>query len=250
MALWARVEARRRTGSLGFRAGGVKPARSAAAKSAVTREWANQNKRMYKIIGADGVQYGPITVEQLRQWIGEGRVNAQTLTQPEGGTDWKPLSAYPELAPLATPVTPPLSLEPGIPPVQAVDAVRQVQGPAIGLLITAVLGLAGAVGTLGMHAFGIAIEPPGRHGGDPFQQLINFSAGGLGMIQGLVQLAVGGVILYGALKMMKLQNYQLAMVSTVMAMVPCVSPCCVVGLPIGIWALVVLIKPEVKSVFK
>jgi hypothetical protein len=31
--------------------------------------------------------------------------------------------------------------------------------------------------------------------------------------------------------------------------VPCISPCCLVGLPIGIWALVVLNKPEVKSSF-
>ena len=32
-------------------------------------------------------------------------------------------------------------------------------------------------------------------------------------------------------------------------MVPCISPCCLVGLPIGIWALVVLNKPEVKGSF-
>ena len=55
---------------------------------------------MYKIIGGDGKEYGPITAEQMRQWILEGRVNGQTQVLAEGGTEWKPLGAYPELAPL------------------------------------------------------------------------------------------------------------------------------------------------------
>ena len=49
--------------------------------------------------------------------------------------------------------------------------------------------------------------------------------------------------------MQKLQNYQFALTASIVAMVPCISPCCVFGLPFGIWALVVLNKPEVKSQF-
>ena len=41
---------------------------------------------MYKIIGADGKEYGPITSEQLRQWMAEGRANLQTRVLPEGAT--------------------------------------------------------------------------------------------------------------------------------------------------------------------
>ena len=53
---------------------------------------------MYKIIGADGRTYGPATVEQLRQWIAEGRANAQTQTLADGATEWKALGALPEFA--------------------------------------------------------------------------------------------------------------------------------------------------------
>jgi TM2 domain-containing membrane protein YozV len=53
---------------------------------------------MYKIVGKDGQQYGPVTAEQLRVWITENRANAQTLTQAEGSPEWKPLSAFPEFA--------------------------------------------------------------------------------------------------------------------------------------------------------
>lgn len=54
---------------------------------------------MYKIIGADGRQYGPVNLEQMRRWLAENRVRADTLVQAEGTTDWKPLSSFPELAP-------------------------------------------------------------------------------------------------------------------------------------------------------
>lgn len=53
---------------------------------------------MYKIIGADGQQYGPVNLDQMRRWIAENRVRPETLVQPEGSTDWKPLNSIPELA--------------------------------------------------------------------------------------------------------------------------------------------------------
>jgi hypothetical protein len=55
---------------------------------------------MYRIIGADGREYGPITAELLRQWMAEGRANAQTRVWTEGATGWKPLVEFPEFAPL------------------------------------------------------------------------------------------------------------------------------------------------------
>ncbi|HUE35901.1 MAG TPA: DUF4190 domain-containing protein [Candidatus Acidoferrum sp.] len=53
---------------------------------------------MYKIIGADGREYGPVSAADLRRWIAEGRVNAQSQLRVEGGTDWRPLGSFPELA--------------------------------------------------------------------------------------------------------------------------------------------------------
>ena len=57
---------------------------------------------MYKIIGGDQKEYGPVSIEQMRQWIAEGRVNAQTSVQLEGTTEWKPLGSLPEFAELLT----------------------------------------------------------------------------------------------------------------------------------------------------
>ena len=53
----------------------------------------------YLIIGADGNQYGPVTAEQVRQWISEGRANAQTRVLVEGSPDWKLLGQLSEFFP-------------------------------------------------------------------------------------------------------------------------------------------------------
>lgn len=65
---------------------------------------------MYRILGADGREYGPTSGEVLRRWIAERRVNGQTMTQAEGATGWKPLSVFPEFADLAQP--PPIPVAP------------------------------------------------------------------------------------------------------------------------------------------
>jgi hypothetical protein len=50
---------------------------------------------MYNVIGADQKEYGPVSADEVRAWIGEGRANGQTLARFEGGA-WKPLSTFPE----------------------------------------------------------------------------------------------------------------------------------------------------------
>jgi hypothetical protein len=50
----------------------------------------------YKIIGADQIEYGPVSAEQIRQWICEQRVDSETKLQAEGGGEWKRLAELPE----------------------------------------------------------------------------------------------------------------------------------------------------------
>jgi len=53
---------------------------------------------MYRIVGADGKEYGPIEADGLRRWIAEGRVNGETRILVEGAAEWKRLSELPEFA--------------------------------------------------------------------------------------------------------------------------------------------------------
>jgi len=62
---------------------------------------------MFKILGADGKEYGPVTADQLKQWIAEGRANQETKAQREGETDWKSLNQFAEFAASFAAATPP-----------------------------------------------------------------------------------------------------------------------------------------------
>jgi hypothetical protein len=72
--------------------------------------------------------------------------------------------------------------------------------------------------------------------------------GPLAGVINLVFAALNGFVLFGAIKLLKLRNYGVATASSIVAMLPC-QCCCLFGLPFGIWALMVLNKPEVKSQF-
>jgi hypothetical protein len=52
----------------------------------------------YTIIGGDNQEYGPITDHDVRQWLAEGRLNAQSLAKGEGDAEFRPLSKFPEFA--------------------------------------------------------------------------------------------------------------------------------------------------------
>lgn len=148
----------------------------------------------YKIIGADKQEYGPIRVEQLGQWVREGRVNAETLVQSEGSADWKPLSAYPELSALLAPAMPapaPAFMVPATAGSTG-EALAAVSGPATGLLITGILGALGAVGGLVMNLLGVgtAAFQGGRGGNAAAERLVNMVAGGMGVVSVLVHLAL------------------------------------------------------------
>lgn len=53
---------------------------------------------MYKLIGIDQKEYGPVSADQIRQWQAEGRVDARTRIQREGIGDWQELGQMPEFA--------------------------------------------------------------------------------------------------------------------------------------------------------
>jgi hypothetical protein len=70
---------------------------------------------IYKIIGEDGKEYGPVSSRQLRQWIAEGRVESRTPVFVDGAKDWNFVGLLPEFTNCFAPVTPPVFLPSGQP---------------------------------------------------------------------------------------------------------------------------------------
>lgn len=128
-----------------------------------------------------------------------------------------------------------------------VDPSRQVSGPSIGLLITGIIGaifsgvafIALVIGT-GISTFWIDDIP---------ERYADFYEGAIGIGSSFIGILVAAFIIYAAIKMKDLTQWGLAVVASILAMIPCISPCCIIGLPIGIWSLVVLMRPEVKAAF-
>ena len=94
---------------------------------------------MYKIIGTDGRQYGPVNAEQIRRWLAENRLHAQTLVQTEGAPDWKPLGSLAEFA-ADVQTVPPVIPPPGA---AAARASHKIAAGIFGILL----------GSLGIHKF-------------------------------------------------------------------------------------------------
>jgi hypothetical protein len=95
---------------------------------------------------------------------------------------------------------------------------------------------------LGMQAEGHRVAPQ-DHRPMELQQSVVLVMMGLGLLMDLM-------VLWGSSRMKQLENYPLAMTAALLAIVPCTSPCCVVSIPFGIWALVELTDPRVKAAFR
>jgi hypothetical protein len=118
-------------------------------------------------------------------------------------------------------------------------ALSQVAGPANGLL---------AVGVIALCLTGLGVTVAFLNLGSGMGSL-----GTEDMIVSLFSYALGftwgGLVTVGAVRMKKLESIGLAMTACIVAMLPC-NGCCVLGLPFGIWGLVVLNRPEVKAAFR
>jgi hypothetical protein len=211
---------------------------------------------MYKIIGADQKEYGPVSADQIRQWIRDGRVNAHTQARLEPGGNWQPLSAFPEFADVLQPgvaargPAAPAFISPiGGGGASHEAALQAIKGPAICLIVMASLGIL-------WYLFNTAIiliggGPPVPPNATPMMRsFYQGMHGPLATAFSFVIMFLNGFVLFGAIKMLRLQSHALAVATCILAMLPVtVGCCCLLGLPFGIWGLVVINKPEVRSQF-
>lgn len=219
----------------------------------------------YKVIGGDLKQYGPVSGEDLCKWIADGRLNAMSLVQVHGEIEWKPLSSFPEfaeaLAGKPDSLIPPLSpLAEGAGERQA--ALHRVKAPAIALKVTAILNILLAIWSLvqimflrpNMDQLNSALRQIGdaqlqQSVQQLLEQWVHMAYGPFGVVNSLFNLLMALLIYIGAARMQSLRSYEFALTAAILAMVPCLTPCCLLGLPFGIWAVVALGKTGMKSQF-
>ena len=129
------------------------------------------------------------------------------------------------------------------------DVRQRVQLPASGLIIVGALnGMSGVLLILGRLAS--LVNGPEREFTDDARRLGYLTATIYIPLVSLISIIVAPVIIYGGIQMLKARRYSNALLAAILALIPLSSVCCIPGIPIGIWALIVLRNPEVKAAFQ
>lgn len=119
-------------------------------------------------------------------------------------------------------------------------------------ILSALSGLVRGGGEADMAAFNQALNDPNfpQELKELFRGLMKFFAGpgakGLNVIAALMS----GVMVFGGVQMRQLKNYGLAIATCIIGIMPmCGGCCCCITLPLGVWTLTILMRPEIKSAF-
>jgi hypothetical protein len=207
---------------------------------------------MYRIQGSDKKEYGPISADQIRQWVAENRLNRDSLAASETDPAWKPLGQFPEFAALFSAAPAMIGVAPVVgDPLER--ARKVVNAPGITLIVLGAIGILVALVSIPINlAHGGMMQVPPL----PDENMRRMFEGWMQFMKkaaiplNIFSMIWNAVILFGGIKMRKLQSRGLVMTAAILAVIPCFNPCCLIWMPLGIWALVALNNPDVKASFR
>lgn len=201
----------------------------------------------------NGQQKGPVTQDQLDELARQGTIKADSLVWTDGKANWLPYSqARPGSGAAQAAAVTGAAYSSALPGGLDADAVakQKVGGPAVGIIVCGALGLAGVLFSLLSllaPAPDLSQLPPGMEWVKTWTEM---SRGPIAIASAGLNLAVGVLSIVAGLKMKRLTGHGLAVAAAILNIIPLTNGCCCVGLPIGIWALVVLMNSQVKSSFR
>jgi phage FluMu protein Com len=127
-------------------------------------------------------------------------------------------------------------------------ALGRTAGPGIALMVCGGTGTVVFIAAAILNFIGIALFAQAGQIQVPAGQ--NPGAYQFGQVVGSVfMITINAVVGYGGYQIKTLSNYRSAMATAIVAMIPFCSPCYIIGIPFGIWALVVLLDERVKKSF-
>jgi hypothetical protein len=137
--------------------------------------------------------------------------------------------------------------DPQTPQRQSIDAARaQVQLPALALFLVAGFW---ASALLVLTVVRVVATTAAIEQGNPGDPIPRETILMVRTTWSAIMLIASIVIAIGALQMYQLRSRQLAYLAVVLSLIPCIAPCYIGALPFGIWALMVLRRPEVDQAF-
>jgi hypothetical protein len=135
------------------------------------------------------------------------------------------------------------------------DPARRVAAPGTALIVVGCLGIvANLLLALTLNAIRQNQGPGGRPAGMDDETFQAYERGRAAAplldccLISIPTLAVYPLVILAGIRMRQLQNRWLAIVGAVLGMAPC-SPVILLGLPVGLWSLIVIGDPAVKEQF-
>jgi len=136
-----------------------------------------------------------------------------------------------------------------VPQEEALNTEKSIRRSGLGLLSVSILGAIFG----GYALYDTLILPPKG----VIKHLIDTNRAGVEVYQLMVVRIIWAYTLFvascfvlsGSFQMLKRRNFRRVRASCVVAMVPLVGPCFVLGIPFGIWAFLVLSKPGARQLF-
>jgi len=123
----------------------------------------------------------------------------------------------------------------------------KLMAPAIGLLLTAILGL---VFTIASMVLALGPPPAVDPNAPPFMK--GFQQGAHGPTALAIQsifVLVNAFIIFGAVQMLRQKMRGVGIGASIVAMLNFGNCCCLLGIPVGIWSLVILMQDDIKWAF-
>jgi hypothetical protein len=129
-------------------------------------------------------------------------------------------------------------------------AMERLNLPSIFMIVVSSISIAFALVGLVFNLLGTSMGSflPSSAGAD--ERVLTLFSGVFGIVFNLISVAINGFVIFGALKMKKLESYTISMIAAIVNGLPCSGCCCGVGLAISIWALIVLFDNSVKAAFR
>lgn len=124
----------------------------------------------------------------------------------------------------------------------------KVKLPAIALIIVGALGLLASIYSVYVAMFA-APEPIDPEMNEAARAFIEGSRGPVAAIIQSVFILVNIAIMAGGAMMVQQKNWVFALVASILACVNIGSCCCFLGLPVGIWSIIILSLADVRQNF-
>lgn len=191
----------------------------------------------------DGVEHkNAASLSAIQTMVRHGQLASEDLVWSEDYSDWVAVADCTELVDCVPLLSPPREDAP------AAAEFTALKGPAIALIVSHGVGVLALLLSFAYNLL-VSIGSLAMPTGDG-SEVFGFFIGTFGMIFNCLALVATVVALVAAIMMLRMKSWGFSLTGAILSVIPCLNGCCLLSMPFGIWAIVILMKDETKAAFR